>query len=151
MLHFLDTQPVSEKPGNLAAAMKRFALTQTQKGIVIIVSDFLDKGDLAAGLKYIGTERYDVYAIQLLAPQEVEPEKAGVFGDLRLRDAEDGDIAEVSVGPALIKRYKANLQAYCQHLRDLCLRRDVAYMISDTSVPFDTLVLRYLREKGLLG
>ena len=36
-------------------------------------------------------------------------------------------------------------------IREQCVRRDIAYMISDTSVPFETLVLRYLRERGLLG
>jgi uncharacterized protein (DUF58 family) len=151
MLDFLSMQTASERPGNLAAATKRFALTQTQKGIVVLVSDFFDKGDLTTAVRYLAGDRYDVYVIQLLAPQEINPEKAGVVGDVRLSDIEDGDEAEVSISPALLKRYKANLQAYCNHVRDLCVRRDIAYLFSDTSVPFDTLVLKYLRERGLLG
>jgi len=152
MLDFIDAQqPVTDKPGNLAAACRQFAMVQRSKGIVILISDFLDKGDPASAFRYLLGERYDVYAIQLLAPQEVEPVKGGIVGDLRLEDIEDSDITEVSVNPALIKRYKANLNAYCNHLRQLCMRRDIAHMIGNTSVPFDTMVLRYLRERGLLG
>ncbi len=137
--------------GGLAAACKRFALVQRQKGVVIVVSDFLDKGDLSAALRYLAEDRYDVYAIQLLAPQEVDPTKGDIIGDLRLEDCEDGQVTEVSVSPALLNRYQANLQAYCQYVKQQCQRRGIAYMLSDTSIPFDALVLRYLREKGLLG
>lgn len=151
MLDFLMTQIPSDRPGNLAAATKRFALTQMQKGIVVLVSDFFDKGDLATALRYLAGDRYDVYVIQLLSPQEIDPAKGGVVGDVRLFDVEDGDEAEISMSSELLKRYKANLQAYCNHVRDMCVRRDIAYLFSDTSVPFDTLILKYLRERGLLG
>jgi len=150
MLEFLR----SLKPGgagDLEAAGKRFALLQQRKGVVVVISDFFDKGELDAALRSFGDPRFDTYAIQVLAPQEVDPAQGQIVGDLRLRDLEDEDVAEVSVTPALIKRYQANLQAYCQHVRQQCTRRGVAYMISDSSVPFETLVLQYLRQRGLLG
>jgi uncharacterized protein (DUF58 family) len=154
MLRFLDAQQAIEGEhvsGNLANACKRLAMIQRQPGVIILLSDFLDKGDIADALRYLGGEKHDVYTIQLLAPQEVDPAKGNILGDLRLRDIEDGDIAEVSVSPALLRRYKTNLQAYCQHVREQCLKRGVAYMISETDVPFETLVLKYLRQRGLLG
>jgi len=154
MLSFLeDQQPIEGEhvSGNLAVVCKRLAMIQRQPGIIVLLSDFFDKGDMADALRYLGGDKHDVYAIQLLSPQEVDPVKGNILGDLRLRDIEDGDIAEVSVSPALIKRYKANLQAYCQHVREQCLKRGVAYMISETDVPFETLVLKYLRQRGLLG
>lgn len=154
MLEFLDRQQPVRDPGqagHLTEVCKRLALMQRQPGLIVLVSDFFDKGDLADAFRYLASERFDVYAIQLLSPQEVDPAKGNVIGDLRLRDAEDGDIAEVSVTPALLKRYKATLQAYCQHVREQCLRRNIAYLVSETDVPFETLVLRYLRERGLLG
>ncbi len=154
MLSFIqDQQPIEGEhvSGNLAVVCKRLAMLQRQPGIIVLLSDFFDKGDMADALRYLGGDKHDVYAIQLLSPQEVDPAKGHILGDLRLRDIEDGDIAEVSVSPALIKRYKTNLQAYCQHVREQCLKRGVAYMISETDVPFETLVLKYLRQRGLLG
>lgn len=152
MLDFIQQQHADpDHPGNLAAVCKRLSLTERQPGLVVLVSDFFDKGDLADALRYLASDRLDVYAIQLLAPQEVEPVKGNIVGDLRLRDVEDGDIAEISVSQPLLKRYKANLQAYCNHVREQSLRRGIAYMVSETSVPFEDLVMKYLRQRGLLG
>lgn len=158
MLGFLEAQGRGLDPaepgasaGNLGAALKRLAMVERSPGVVVLLSDFFDKGELSDALRYLADERYDCYAIQLLSPQEVDPVKGNVVGDLRLRDAEDGDVAEVSVTPALIKRYQANLQAYCNHVRETCVRRGIAYMVSETDVPFESLVLKYLRQRGLLG
>ena len=136
---------------SLAAALRRFALAQRTPGVVVLVSDFFEKGDLAAALRYLADPRFDAYAVQVLSPQEVDPEKGQVIGDLRLRDVEDGDVAEVSVTGALLKRYRANLQAYCRMVRDTCVRRGVTYLAAETSTPFEQVVLEYLRTRGLLG
>ncbi|MEO0586374.1 MAG: DUF58 domain-containing protein [Planctomycetota bacterium] len=157
LLQFLEDQRVERDPsgrtpgGHLEAVCKRIALLQRQPGIVILVSDFFDKGDITNAVRYLASDRHDTYALQVLSPQEVDPAKGDIVGDLRLTDLEDGDIAEVSMSSALVKRYKANLQAYCNHVRDACVRRGVAHMITETEVPFETVVLKYLRERGLLG
>jgi uncharacterized protein (DUF58 family) len=152
MLDFLEKlQAQTGVAGDLPAACKRFVLQHRARGIVVIISDFLEKGDLSEALRYFAGDRFDVYAIQVLAPQEIDPAAGQIIGDLRLRDVEDNDIAEVTVTAALLNRYKANLEAWCHHVRDQCLKRGIAHMISDTSVPFETLVLRYLRERGLVG
>jgi len=154
MLEFLERQRApkeGEKAGHLANALRRVALTQREPGVVIVISDFLDKGEMNDALRYLMDPKHDVYALQLLSPQETEPSKGQVVGDLRLRDVEDGDVAEVSVSAPLIERYKANLQAYCQHVRQSCLRRQIAYMISETDVSLESLVLKYLRQRGLVG
>lgn len=160
LLEFFERQEVpddaaatggSATAGHLSEVCKRLALLQRHPGVIILISDFLDKGDLPDALRYLSGDRYDVYAIQLLSPQEVDPIKGQVVGDLRLRDVEDGDVAEVSITPALIKRYQANLQAYCQFVREQCVRRGIMYLMSETSVPFETMVMQYLRQRGLLG
>jgi uncharacterized protein (DUF58 family) len=151
LLDFLESIEPADGPGRLADVTRRLALLQRSPGVVVLVSDFFDKGDVDDALRYLAQPHFDVYAIQLLSPQEIDPMKGQLIGDLRLRDVEDGDVAEVSVTPALLKRYQANLQAYCQHIREQCVRRGAAYLAGDTSVPFDTMVLKYLRQRGLLG
>jgi len=64
---------------------------------------------------------------------------------------EDDDTAEVSITQPLVKRYKANLNAYCLALKEYVTRRGGTYLFTSTAVPFDTLVLNYLRQRGLLG
>jgi uncharacterized protein (DUF58 family) len=133
---------------HLAEACKKFALEHRQKGVCVVLSDFFDKGGYENGLRYVAGGKYDLFCVQCLAPQEIEPD---LQGDLKLRDVEDGDLAEVSVTQPLIKQYKANLNAYCLSLKDYITRRGGTYLFTSTSVPFDTLVLNYLRERGLLG
>ena len=133
---------------HMAEACKRFALAHRHKGVCVVLSDFFDKGGYENGLRYVAGGKYDLFAVQCLAPQEIEPD---IQGDLKLRDMEDDDMAEVSITQPLIKQYKANLNAYCLGLKDYVTRRGGTYLFTSTAVPFDTLVLNYLRERGLLG
>lgn len=154
MLNFLDRQqpPTGRaQTSNLEQVCKRIRLMSRVPGVIILISDFFDKGDLSDAMRYLVSDKYDVYAIQVLAPEEVDPTRGDVIGDLTLTDVEDGDIAEVSISPALLKRYKSNVQAYCQHVRDTCLRRDITYLASETDIPFEMVILKYLRQRGLLG
>lgn len=150
MIDFLDKQPAGGA-GDLAGACKRFTRARRDRGIVILISDLLDKGDLRAALRLLTGDRYEVYVVQVLSPQEVDPEKAELAGDLRLVDCEDAARSEVSITPTLIKHYRARVQAYCEQARAECLRRGMAYIMSETSVPLETLVLTYFRERGMLG
>jgi uncharacterized protein (DUF58 family) len=132
---------------DLATACKTYAVRASTRGVLIVVSDFLDKGSYEQGLRYLLSRNMDAYVVQVLSPDEIEPTLAG---DLRLIDVEDDDVAEVTVSRALVNRYKQNLQAYCQSLREFCTRRGISYLFTSTQVPFDQLVLSYLRQRGLL-
>jgi len=157
MIDFLDAAAPDppgdggEAAGDLPAALRRVGLLQRGPGVVIVISDFLEKGDLSAGLRYLASERLDTYVIQLLSPEEVDPTKGDVVGDIRLRDVEDRSTAEISIGPALLKRYRHAVDGWCKHVRDACHRRDVAYLFTQTDVPVEDVVLRYFRQRGLLG
>lgn len=147
MIDFL-TKLEPAGPSHMAEACRKFALQHRHKGICVVLSDFFVKEGFENGLRYVAGGKYDTFAIQCLSPQELEPD---MQGDLKLRDMEDDDVAEVSMTPALVKRYKANLNAYCLSLKDYITRRGGTYLFTSTAVPFDTLVLNYLRERGLLG
>lgn len=147
MLDFVgNLQP--QGASHFAAACKRFALANRGKGVCVVISDFYDKSGFETGLRYLAGGKYDLFAIQVLAPSEIEPDLAG---DLKLKDLEDADLAEVSITQPLIKRYKANLNAYCLSLKDYITRRGGTYLFTSTAVGFETVVLNYLRERRLLG
>lgn len=148
MIEFLQQLQPVDGPGDLAEACRRFALAHRQKGVLVILSDFFDKGGYENGLRYVSGGKYDLFAVHVLSPQEIEPD---LQGDLKLRDMEDADTAEVSITQPLLKQYKANLNAYCLAVKDYVTRRGGTYLFTSTAVPFDTLVLNYLRERGLLG
>lgn len=149
------TVPNADAPSQLGPMLKRFTLSARLRGVVILLSDFLDKADFDSSLKYVANGRYDLYAIQILSPLEIDPAlhgpPAGLVGDLKLKDIEDASTAEVSLSQPLLKQYKQTLAAYCLNLKQYITRRGGSYLFSSTEVPFDTLVLAYLRRRGLLG
>ncbi len=136
---------------NFNEAAKRIALSRRGKGVMIVLSDFFFKEGYEDGLRMLMGRGYDVFALQCLSPQEVDPEAAESFrGDLRLRDVEDGDFAEITVAAPLLKKYKYNLSAYCDQLRTFCARRDINLLTVQTDTPIDTLLLDYFRRRGLV-
>ncbi len=136
--------------GGFSEAMKSIALSRQGRGIMIVISDFLHKEGFESGLRYVAGRGYDVFAMQLLSPQEIDPRGHGMNGDLRLVDLEDDDEAEVTVNAAVLRGYKQRLDSWCGGLRDYCIRRSIMHMIVDTGMDLDTLMLEYLRRRGLL-
>ncbi len=134
-------------PSDLAHSLRTFSLRSSGKGIVVVLSDFMDKGGYEDALRYLIARQMDVYVIQILSQEEIEPE---IVGDLRLVDVEDDDVAEITVNGPLLKRYKQNLAAYRASLHDFCTRRGVNCLFTSNQVPFDKLVLTYLRQRGLV-
>jgi len=134
--------------GDLQKTGKQFATRHPQPGIVVLLSDFLDKGGVEPGLRYLLGRKYDLYALQVLSPEEIEPPLAG---DLRLTDVEDDDVAEVTVSRALLEKYRQTLHAYCHSIKEYCARRGVSYLFTSTQVPFDQIVLSYFRQRGLVA
>jgi uncharacterized protein (DUF58 family) len=134
-------------PSNLRESLKTFTMKSSGKGIVILLSDMMDKEGYEEALRYLVSRQYDIYVIQVLSQEELEPE---ILGDLKLIDIEDEDEAEITVSAPLIKRYKQNLAAFQATLQSYCNRRGITYLMTSNQVPFDKLVLSYLRKRGLV-
>ena len=149
-VHDLARFLCATRPGgtlNFRAAAERIALSRRGKGVMIIFSDFFFKDGYEDGLRILSGHGYDLILVQVLSPQELEPP---IKGDLRLKDIEDADTAEVTISAPLLKRYQANLAAYCQKLREFALRRDMALLTVKSDTPVDSLVADQLRRLGVL-
>ena len=133
--------------GDLKTAARQFAIRHAGKGVVVVISDFLDKHGYEDALRYLLARNMDIYVIHVLSQEEVEPD---LKGDLRLVDVEDGDVAEITISVPLLKRYKDNLNAFVGGLKEWCTRRGITYIFTTNMFPFDRLILNYLRERGLV-
>ncbi len=132
---------------SLEDGVRDFVLRNTQPGIVILISDFMDDRGFEDALKFFFLRNYEVYIVHILSPEERNPE---LMGHLELIDAETGEPQEISITDALVKQYRKTLEAYCASLRDWCLSRGMAYLATTTDQPIDTMLLNYLRKRGLL-
>lgn len=131
----------------LTDAVKRFCLRNTGRGIVVLISDLMDKQGYESALRLLVGQQMDVFVLQILSPEEMEPELAG---DLKLVDCEDDDEAEISVSNAVIKRYQATLAAFVDQARRFCAQRGLTYLLARSDQGADVLVGQYLRGRGLV-
>ncbi len=131
----------------LEDGIKNFCLRNSGKGILILITDLMDKSGYEAGLRYLLAQDLDVYVIHVLSAAEIEPD---VKGDLKLVDCEDADVAEITVSKPLLDRYQRTLAAFLEGARDFCTRRGMYYLMANTDIPVDQLVSSYLRKRGLV-
>ncbi len=131
----------------LEAGLKSFALRNSGKGIVVLITDLMEKGGYDSALRYLIAQNLDVYVVHVLSAAEIDPD---IKGDLKLVDSEDADIAEISVSQRLLDRYKSTLAQFISTAREFCSRRNIMYMMTSTDRPVDRLVSRYLRQRGLV-
>lgn len=140
-----DLQPGGET--DLNRAVKLFALHNRNKGVVVLISDFLDRGGYDTAINSLLARKNDLFCLHLLSEQEVDPP---LTGDLKLVDMELGEEEEITISQPLLQSYRRVLGAFTARLKETCVRKGVAYLSSSTSLPFEKLVLGYLRERGLL-
>ncbi len=146
MVEYLDgIQPGENVP--LAEGIKNFCLRNQGKGILVLISDLMDKAGYEHAFRFLVAQEMDVYVIHTLCPEELNPE---LKGDLKLVDAEDNDIAEVTVSRPLLDRYKRTLASFIDGAREFCTRRGMNYVMASTETPVDKLVASYLRRRGLV-
>jgi len=132
---------------NFDDACRQLAAGRIGSGVMVVLSDFLFKEGYDSGLRRLIGRQYDLYAIQVLCPQELSPD---LSGELKLIDIEDADAAEITVSAALSKYYKRNLTAHCNELKDFCTRRGAVYVLANSADSVESLVLNYLRRIRLL-
>ena len=146
LYEYLDSAPSSVN-ASLEECLKNFTLRNSGKGIVVLISDLMDKAGFESALRYLVARDLDIYLIHVLSQEEIDPE---IQGDLRLVDCEDGNVTEISVSRRLLDKYRQTLAAFLQRARDFCSRRGIVYMMTGTDRPVDQLVAKYLRQRGLV-
>ncbi len=129
-------------------ALRRGALQARHAGLAVVLSDFLDPGGYEEGLRALIGRRFQVSAVQLLAPEELTPT---VYGDLRLVDAESGGQQEVTFGKYRLKAYQQTVENYCQRLREYCRNRGVNFFRASSDTPLEDLLLKQLRKAEVWG
>lgn len=145
-LHFLDR--VSPSGGtSLHGAFRSFFGARRPRGIVIIASDFLDRAGFEPAFQVIRQFRHEVFAAHLVSPEDREPTAAE---NVVLVDAELGGATEARVTSDLLSAYRREFAAYCAEIEGFCRSHGWGYLRADTDAPFERIMLRVLREEGLL-
>jgi uncharacterized protein (DUF58 family) len=140
----------SVKPGgrtSLHGALRRYFAAPRTRGMVILISDFLDRDGLDEAFAILRRFRHDVVLLHVISPQEREPQ---LPDEVVLVDAEEGTANEIEVTPALLAAYRETFERHLREVEAYARKYGWGYARVHTEVPFQDLVLRGLREEGLL-
>jgi len=130
---------------SLSDGLAQFALRSRESGVAVIISDLMDPRGYESGLKALLERRFDVHVIHVLSPDEMNP---SFGGDLRLEDAETGELRDLTLDGEALRAYRERLRDFLERAEQFCRSKEISYhrVVTDTHV--EDFVLGQL--KGLL-
>jgi uncharacterized protein (DUF58 family) len=117
---------------DLLAAANAYCARTPQRGVAIVISDLLLTRGLREGLNRLVSHGLETAVVHLLDIEELEPT---FRGDVELVDLENGERIEMTVGPEAIRSYQLG----------------VKYVRLNTAMPFERMVIQYLRARRLVS
>jgi uncharacterized protein (DUF58 family) len=127
------------------AVSREFASIYPQRGLLIIISDFLDDADVEKPLQYLADFGHEVTLIQVWAPEEREPPWDG---ELELVDSETGTKVEISVDDAARTSYTNAFDLYARRLNDMANRSGGRYVGLQSDIAIEEAIFGSLMRAG---
>jgi uncharacterized protein (DUF58 family) len=119
------------------AISREFIGTYSQRGLVIIISDFLDDGGCERALQYLVDFGHELMLLQLWADEDRTPPWTG---ELELHDAETGEGLKLDFDEASRQRYTQAFDDYSSAIQTMALRSGGRYAGFATSQPLESVV-----------
>ena len=110
----------AQQQTNLAGSLETLSSLRLRPGLLVILSDFFDPAGLERFTVATGKLRHRMLWIQITRPSDAAPT---LQGELRLRDCETGEVTDIAVTPAVLKRYRQAYDYFCDTLASLAKRR----------------------------
>ena len=145
LLRFLESLRTVGETTDLRSSVNEFLHGKHRTGLVVLVSDFYDPSGFQAAVDTLRYRKFEPNLIQIHDSSETSPR---LLGDLQLVDIETGFARDVTISESVLRRYKQIIGEFLESLRKYCLGNGFGCTVSPTSVPFDELILRMMREAG---
>lgn len=147
ILRFLREAPAPGAATDLEAALAGFTARVGRPGLAVVLSDMFDPSGFERALDLLHYHHFETRVIQILLPEELRP---GLRGDLRVVDCETGEQLDALADPATLQAYRDAIDEELARLERFCRSRQMGLIRADATAPFEDLVLRSLREAGVL-
>jgi hypothetical protein len=151
---------------DIARSLEEYARRSRSPGLAIVITDLLDdpgtgsgtaksapgtarsasRGVLEGykrGLQALRFHDFEVVLVHVLDREEIGPSEQGA---LRFTDMETGQTLPLYVDRQLLAAYRARVAGFFGEVESFCLRNRIEYLRAATLVPFEDVVLRYLRQ-----
>jgi uncharacterized protein (DUF58 family) len=129
------------------ASIREFISCYRQRGLVIVISDFLDDNGCERALQYLTDFGHELLLIQIWADEDRTPPWTG---ELELRDAETGEGLKLDFDDESRRRYTLAFDDYCDSIQTIALRSGGRYAGFSTSSSLESIVFgELIRIKGI--
>ncbi len=119
------------------AMIRQFITTFSQRGLVVVISDFLDDGGCERALQHLVDFGHELLLMQVWADEDRTPPWVG---ELELHDAETGEGLKLDFDEAARARYTEAFDGYAGSIQHIAMRSGGRYAGVATSQSLESVV-----------
>lgn len=148
--HEMMQQLEAIRPGGetrIAETLHRLANRFQRRGLIVLVSDLYDEPEeVIRALHHFRHRRHEVIVFQIFDKAELE----FPFHDLvSFHDLETDE--RLQVDPAFVRTaYQQQIEQFVATYRRACSESAIDYVMTDSTVPYDSMLSKYLARRGRL-
>ena len=136
-----------EGPTDYLAVTREFIGSYSQRGLVVIISDFLDDRGCERSLQYLADFGHELMLLQIWADEDRTPPWTG---ELELHDAETGAALKIDFDDQARRRYTHAFDEYAAAIQTMAHRSSGRYAGVATSQPLESVIFGDLiRMRGI--
>ncbi|MGD6777503.1 DUF58 domain-containing protein [Sutcliffiella horikoshii] len=144
MLQYVEE--IKAKESSLLFSEAALNHVQRKSSVSIVISDLLEPLDsVIHTLKIIQANRQQIYLLQVLEEDEVDP---SFDGDYMLIDSETNQEVNVTVSDFTRKSYKEKMQQRMEFLESFCFERGISYLVCHTGEKVEDILFKRMTSKG---
>jgi len=129
------------------AMVREFIGSYSQRGLVIVISDFLDDNGCERSLQYLVDFGHELMLLQIWSDEDRTPPWVG---ELELQDAETGQALKLDFDEAARQRYTNAFDEYSSALQKIAMRSGGRYAGIATSQSLESVIFGELvKARGI--
>ncbi len=128
--------------------IRQFISTHQQRGLLIIISDFLDDAGCEKPLQYLADFGHELLLVQVWSDEDRTPPW---LGDLDLIDAETDARLQLQFDEAARESYTRGFDKYADSLQQLALRNGGRYVGVSAAVPIEDIIFGSLVRSRVIA
>jgi len=135
-------------PTNYLEVVRQFISSHPQRGLVVIISDFLDDAGCEKPLQYLADFGHELVLVQIWSEEDRTPPWTG---ELDLVDAETEARLHLQFDDAARDSYTRAFDSYSAGLQQLAIRNSGRYVGVSTTVPIEDIVFGALVRSRVIA
>ena len=117
-------------------------------GMSVVISDFLTDNDYESAINHLADKKRDVFCIQVLSPDELNPK---IRGKVHLYDSEDAEKTyRKNIKRDIMQAYRKALKYATDRIDNLCASRGASYLLVSSEENMGDIFFGRMVEREVL-